>query len=84
MYKKSITIEQFKDAMRYTFGEQYNMTDLSDWDNWNGFTLFLHQAWKNLDKRVARKRKIELRKEPPRFKPYVRLPIVGQLYRRDN
>ena len=84
MKKKTITLEQLKDTLRYTYGDQYAMTDLTDYDNWVGFTHFCETVWHNLDKRTKKTKKLELRKKPIRYIPVIRLPFLGQLYKQEK
>jgi hypothetical protein len=84
MVKKNISLEQLKDALRYVFGDVYGKTDLTDYDNWCGFNYFIEDVWRNLDKRIAHRKKKQLRQKPVapvKYKKVMRLPFVGDLFR---
>ncbi len=78
---KTITLAQLKDALRYVFADVYGKVDLTDYDNWVGFTHFIEDVWKNLDKRIARKKKAEFGQKPAEYVKFVKLPFIGILYR---
>ena len=84
MRQKKITLSQLKDAMRYVYGDLYKKTDLTNYDNWVGFTHYCEAVWNNLDKRSNRKRKAELSNSPPRYVKSIKLPIIGQLYKKED